>query len=326
MGLTAPGEPGPQKAPKEGMERRNRRISRHQSKRGKGSGKQMLASPIVLAASFHRSQHDEERLDSKSEKGTKRELKLQSGSYDVMRQSTVLADLRAKIARIEGVCARHDVIPFGVEAIDSRLPGGGLVTGALHEVAGSPELADDASATIFLAGIFARTEGPVFWCLRWRDLFAPALHLAGLRPDRLIHVEAGSDTNVLLAMEESLRHPGLAGVVGEVAKYTTTASKRLQLAAETSGVPAFLFRRASKLGPAVEGSAALTRWRITASPSEDLGIPSLGRPRWRVDLERVRGGNPHQWILEGCDATGRIALPAALVDRPAAQEDRQAAA
>src|SRR3546814_1766131 len=100
----------------------------------------------------------------------------------------------------------------------------------------------------------------------------------------------------------------------------------LQLAAETSGVPAFLFRRASKLGPAVEGSAALTRWRITASPSEDLGIPSLGRPRWRVDLERVRGGTPHQWLLEGCDATGRIALPAALVDRPAAQEDRQAAA
>ena len=60
--------------------------------------------------------------------------------------------------------------------------------------------------------------------LRWRDLFAPALHLAGLHADRVIYVEAGSDTNVMLAMEECLRHPGLGGVVGEIGKYSTTAS------------------------------------------------------------------------------------------------------
>ncbi len=37
---------------------------------------------------------------------------------------------------------------------------------------------------------------------------------------------------------------GLAGVVGETsARVTLTASRRLQLAAETSGVPAFLLRR-----------------------------------------------------------------------------------
>ncbi len=55
MGLTAPGEPGPQKAPKEGMERRNRRISHHQSKREKGNGKQMLAFRTVPTASLDRS-------------------------------------------------------------------------------------------------------------------------------------------------------------------------------------------------------------------------------------------------------------------------------
>lgn len=243
-----------------------------------------------------------------------------------MRQSIVLEHLRARIAQIEGVGARHGAIPFGLSELDGRLPAGGIATGALHEITGSPELADDASATAFLAGILARIEGPVFWCLRWRDLFAPALHLAGLHPDRVIYVEAGTDANVLLAMEECLRHAGLAGVVGEVARYSTTASKRLQLAAEASGVAAFVFRRAAKLDEIAEGSAATTRWRVTAFPSEDLGIPSLGRPRWQVALERVRGGLPHTWIVEGCDATGRIALPAALVDRPAAAEDRQVAA
>lgn len=243
-----------------------------------------------------------------------------------MRQASIIAELRARIAEVEGTTRRGEVCPFGVAAIDAHLPGGGLATGVLHEIAGSPELADDACATIFLAGILARLEGPVFWCLRWRDLFAPALHLAGLHPDRVIHFEAGSDTNVLLAMEECLRHGGFAGVVGEVGKYSTTASKRLQLAAEGSGVTAFVFRRAAKVEVAAEGTAAVTRWRIAAAPSEPLGIPSLGRPRWLVALERVRGGNPRQWIVEGCDAQGRIGLSSALVDRPAAKEDYQVAA
>ena len=83
-----------------------------------------------------------------------------------MRQSAILEEIRAKIAQIEGVGARHDVIPFGVDDLDSRIPARGIATGALHELAGSPELADDASATIFLAGILARSDGPVFWCLR----------------------------------------------------------------------------------------------------------------------------------------------------------------
>ena len=99
-----------------------------------------------------------------------------------MRHSSILEDLRARIARSEGVCARHGSLPFGLDPIDRHLPGGGLAAGAPHEIAGSPDLADDASATIFLAGILARIEGPVFWCLRWRDLFAPALHLAGSIP------------------------------------------------------------------------------------------------------------------------------------------------
>ncbi|HET6408457.1 MAG TPA: hypothetical protein VFG14_11295, partial [Chthoniobacteraceae bacterium] len=67
-----------------------------------------------------------------------------------------LEDLRARIARIEGVSTRHGSLPFSLDPIDRCLPGGGLAARALHEVAGSADLADDASATIFLAGILAR--------------------------------------------------------------------------------------------------------------------------------------------------------------------------
>jgi protein ImuA len=242
-----------------------------------------------------------------------------------MRADPLLQSLRAQIAQIERITAPHSALPFGIEEIDRQLPDGGIATGALHEVAGSRDLADDAAATIFLAGILARCEGTIFWCLRWRDLFAPSLHLAGLHPDRVVFVETGSDTDVLIAMEECVRHGGLGAVVGEVAKLSLTASRRLQLAAEQTGVTAFVFRRASPAEQLVSGSAATTRWRVQASASAPLGIPSLGRARWDLALERVRGGEPHSWIVEACDAQGRIALPAELADRPAAAEERQAA-
>lgn len=242
-----------------------------------------------------------------------------------MPKSTILDDLRARIAQVEGVGCRHPVLPFGIDAIDHYLPGGGLATGSLHEVAGSPELADDAAATIFLAGILARAEGIIFWCLHWRDLFAPALHLAGLHPDRIVFVEAGSDVNVLIAMEECLRHPGLGGVVGELRKMSLTASRRLQLAAEQSGVPAMVFRRGLPLEENAEGTAAMTRWRVRAVPSAALGIPSLARPRWSLALERARGAEPQIWIVEGSDETGCLAVSAELVDGSYPPESRQAA-
>jgi protein ImuA len=90
--------------------------------------------------------------------------------------------LRERIQRLEGT-ARHrrPVLPFGIKAIDERLPEGGLALGALHEVAGGGNGAvDGAAAALFATGIAARTQGCVLWCVTRQDLFAPALALAGL--------------------------------------------------------------------------------------------------------------------------------------------------
>ena len=159
-------------------------------------------------------------------------------------RALVLSELRERIERLEHGRGQRAVLPFRVREVDRHLPAGGLALGALHEVMQAGAASEHAaSATLFAAGILARNKGPVLWCLRRRDLFAPALAAVGLHPDRVIYAETHREAEVLAAMEEGLRHNGLAGVVGEVARLGLTASRRLQLAAEESGVPALVIRR-----------------------------------------------------------------------------------
>ncbi|MBP1886449.1 ImuA family protein [Sinorhizobium mexicanum] len=230
----------------------------------------------------------------------------------------VIAGLRQRIERLEGGVARdRTVLPFGVAAIDDRLPGGGLALGALHEVAGGGNGAiDGAAAALFAAGIAARTKGKVLWCVTRADLFAPALAQAGLPPGRVIYVEAGDEKALLSCIEEGLRHGGLGAVVGELARLSMTASRRLKLAAESSGTIGIAVRRwrrqteASDFG---QPTASVTRWRVSVLPSAPLPVPGVGRARWLLELIRCRAGESADFEVEAPDAKGRIALPSDLV-------------
>jgi protein ImuA len=236
------------------------------------------------------------------------------------RQSLAVEEVRNRIRVLEaGRGAGHGHLPFGVEAIDQRLPGGGLALGALHEIAGGGNGAiDGAVAALFAAGIMARTTGQVLWCVTRKDLFAPAIAQAGLHPDRVIYAEAGDEKTVLACFEEGLRHGGLAGVVGEVAKLPMTASRRLQLAAESSGTLAIAvrrWRRAAEAADFGQPTASVTRWRVSALPSAVLPVSGVGRARWLAELLRARAGECADFIVEACDETGRLAVPAELADR-----------
>lgn len=242
-----------------------------------------------------------------------------------MRHESAIDDLRAAISRIEGRATRSKtVLPFGIEVMDRRLPGGGLALGALHEVAGGGNGAiDGAASALFAAGVSARTKGKVLWCVTRPDLFAPAVAQAGLAADRVIYVEGGDDKTVLACMEEALRHGALGAVVGEVAKLSMTASRRLQLAAEGTGSIGIALRRWRRQTEAMDfgqPTAAMTRWRVSVLPSSQLPVPGVGRARWLVELIRARAGESADFELEACDAAGRLAVPAELVDRPAAAE------
>lgn len=235
----------------------------------------------------------------------------------------IIAELRESLKKVESDgLRRRPVLPFGIAPIDERLAPGGLRLDSLHEIsAASPAPSDDAAATLFMAGIAARAWGPVLWVVRRRDLFAPGLYQAGLAPGRLIYAEAGDDAELLALMEEGLRHRGLGAVVGEVKRAAMPNTRRLQLAAEGGKTIALLMKRHAREGgnPLAVPSAAMTRWRIASAPSAPLpvGDAGVGRARWQVELVRQRGGESADWMMEACDETGRLALPARLVDRTA---------
>jgi len=246
-----------------------------------------------------------------------------------------LESLRAEVRRIEGIGAGFEapVLPLGVAEVDGRLAGGGLAARALHEVAArSPDFADDASATLFLAGLAglksrADGGGQILWALTRRDLFAPGLAGAGLGPERLLYAECRNEEEVLAVMEEGLRHGSLSAVIGEIGRCAMASARRLQLAAEEGGTLALMLRRWKKADrdPLAEPSPAVTRWRIGCAPSVPLPVEGIGRPCLAAELARQRGGEPHSWILEAPDAEARLALFSAARDGSDQAEERRAA-
>ena len=231
-----------------------------------------------------------------------------------------IAELRQTLRAIEGDGhRRRPVLPFGIGAIDERLAHGGLRLDALHEVAAEgPNWGDDAAATLFIAGVAARAWGPILWVVRTRDLFAPGLYQAGLNPTRVLYAEARDDAEVLALVEEGLRHRALGAVIGEARRVPTAATRRLQLAAEGGRTVALLLKRLGREGgdPLSIPSAAITRWRVSSAPSAPTSWGGLGRACWRLQCVRQRGGEPFELLVEAPDDTGRLALPARLVDRP----------
>ena len=139
----------------------------------------------------------------------------------------------------------------------------------------------------------------------------------------MIYVEAGDEKSVLACFEEGLRHGGLGAVVAEVARLSMTASRRLQLAAESSGTIGLAVRRWRRQTEAADfgqPTASVTRWRVSALPSAPLPGPGVGRARWLLELMRCRAGESADFEVEACDAKGRLALPADLADGSAAAD------
>ncbi|KQZ91852.1 ImuA family protein [Agrobacterium tumefaciens] len=231
----------------------------------------------------------------------------------------VLDELRERISALEGGSARSaGTMPFGVSEIDAVLPGGGLAFGALHEFAGGGAgTVDGAAAALCVAGIAARTKGPVVWCLTRPDLFFPALAQVGIHPDRVIFVESDKEEDVLANMEEGLSFGGLGAVVGELVRLPMVGSRRLQLAAEKTGTMALAvrrWRRQTEANDFGQPTASTTRWRVSVMPSEELPVPGVGRAQWFLELMRVKAGECAEFLVRACDDKGRLDLSSGSAD------------
>lgn len=221
-----------------------------------------------------------------------------------MNQFSPLTDLRAQVARLTGISRRPaaESIPVGIPAIDALLPDrGGLSRGGFHELVG-----DTGAISSLLAALLGRQKAirHVLWVTPSPDLYPGGLVQYGLSHHRLTIACTRQTDNRLWAMEEALKDLPGGAVVAEVEQADLTETRRLQLAAESSGSIGFLVRRDR------QPSAALTRWLVEPARSRDL------RPTWRLTLERVRGAEAGgSWVVEFDDASLSLNLASQMADR-----------
>jgi protein ImuA len=189
-------------------------------------------------------------------------------------------------------------IDFGLGPIADAFPNHTFPVGAIHEfITDSP--ANAAATTGFMAGLLGtlmKNDGICLWISINRMIFPPGLKFFGVEPDRVIFIDLTKEKDLLWAIEESLKCSSVAAVVGELDQISFTESRRLQLAVEQSRVTGFLHRSDHRHMNTI---ASVSRWRITPAPSLlEKGLPGVGHPRWNVQLQKVRNGEPGEWTFE----------------------------
>lgn len=186
-----------------------------------------------------------------------------------------------------------------------------------------------ASDAAWAGFMLAYLRGRILWVqdrLSARETGSPSA-LAIDHPLLLMRLSHPRD--VLAAAEEALACRDLGAVVAELhgnpSALSFTATRRLAVRAEASGVPLWLVRHAAT----PDSSAMRDRWRIGALPSaahpDDPAAP--GDPCWRVELFRSRDKRPGLWTVRherGADGrvwtADRLRFAALLPDREMAPD------
>jgi protein ImuA len=154
---------------------------------------------------------------------------------------------------------------------------------------------------------------PVLWVQdRMAILESGRVYPPGMPGVDLIHVEARDARSALWAMEEGLRCSALSAVIGELsgdpAALDFTATRRLAVASERSGVACWLVR----LGGNANLSGARMRWRIASAPSllNPLDPRAPGACAWDAELFRARGARrPADGVAHEAGAFHLVAAP-----------------
>ena len=212
----------------------------------------------------------------------------------------LISKLRQDILQWQGFksvdCVSDEAIGLG--EIEKTFPNRVFPRRAIHEfIAVLPEHSAASGGFISaLLSLLMKDGAACVWISTSRKLFPVSLSLFNVDTERIIFMDVAKEKDVLWIMEEALNCEGLAAVVAEVKGLSVTESRRLQLAAEQTGVTGFILRK--DVRKALTGMVT-ARWKIRPLPSEtEVGMPGVGFPRWSVELMKVRHGNPGSWTLE----------------------------
>jgi protein ImuA len=223
-----------------------------------------------------------------------------------------LATLRGCIERIEahGDAYSPRKVMLGHADVDAALQGG-LVLGAMHEVFAAAGR-QSAAATAFVAALAGRSAGrrPLVWVRQdFTEIESGAVSLSGLAelgldPRLVVSVRAADVECALRTAADALACDAVGVVVlevwGEARQLDLTASRKLTLAAQASGVTGLVLRMAAEPQP----STAETRWIVRGahSPPASSSRSAWGAPLFDAQLVRNRHGPVGRWIMEWkCD-------------------------
>lgn len=151
-------------------------------------------------------------------------------------------------------------LPSGFAALDAELPGGGWPRGALIELlADSPGIGELA----LLLPVMRALPGErwLAWVGPPHRPYAPALAAAGVPLARLLLLEPADHAERLWTIRQTVASGGCELVLAWLARADPAALRRLQLAAEESATPLFLFRPTAA---ALQSSPASLRLRLAA--------------------------------------------------------------
>lgn len=163
-------------------------------------------------------------------------------------------------------------MPTGFAALDAQLPGGGWPRGALIELLGdAPGIGELGLLLPMLRAVAA--ERWIAWIAPPHLPYAPALAAAGVPLERLLLLTPAGHAEILWTIRQALASGGCEVVLAWLGRADTAVLRRLQLAAEESATPLFLFRPAAA---AIQSSPASLRLRL-APAVEALTVDILKR-------------------------------------------------
>lgn len=199
--------------------------------------------------------------------------------------------LRERLGCLEETQRRFSrTIPIA-DVVDRWMPHGGLPVGCIHEVKGA-SLASALAFSSILSARIAGDQGNIVYIAPDRSLYPLGLLPYGMRLDQVLLVSVRRSQNLSWAVMEALRCSQVRAVMTVLNGAELTASRRLQLAAESSGATGFLLGHVTSAPIA----APITRWKV----SSHVGKPEqrFDEPAWTLDLLYCRGGRPGSWTIE----------------------------